>query len=152
MGNITTFQLFTLFISAIGGAIALYGFKKSNDLKRMEWLTKLYEKYYQSNQYRQGRKLLEVDNREKLNAFIILNPPDEMFVDNFNEFLYFFEYISTLWQLGHLKLEEARMLFDNNLTSMATNQQLFPYLLKHNFVELIKLLEALKKAKGIGAV
>ena len=91
MASLNAFQLLTLVISAIGGAIALIGFKKSNDLKRMEWLTKLFEKYYQSNQYREGRKLLEVAYRERLNAYLSLTPPDEMFVDTFNDFLYFFE-------------------------------------------------------------
>ncbi len=124
-------------LSSIGIIIAWVTFRQNSKLKRAEWLKSLFEKFYESSQYKEIR--WKIDN-ESIQADVDGHAElEEKLVDYLN----FFEFIGSLWKMKQLSISEVRMLFDYYLNIIKNSVFLRSYIAKYGFENLSRLLSAI---------
>jgi len=137
LNNITFFQSLQIIfwvLSLVGIFIAWRSFRQTSRLKRAEWLKSLFEKFYETDLYKQIRS--RIDNGT-IELDVVNNDPLE---DQLVDYLNFFEFIAGLWKLKQLSLQEVLLLFDYWLNKIKQSRWLDQYLKKYGFENLSMLL------------
>lgn len=138
--DIKFFQLIQIvfwILSLTGIFIAWRTFRQNTRLKRAEWLKSLFEKFYESDHYKEIR--WKIDN-SSIQQDIEKSPElEEKLVDYLN----FFEFIASLWTLNQLTRQEVLMLFEYYLKIIKDSAYLNGYLKKYGFENLAALLSEL---------
>lgn len=133
----------------IVGWNALRTFEHTVRLKRAEWLDKLHSKFYESENYKRIRRILDYQlepDYEQLERAVSRKKIDEescVLAENFVDFLNFFEYIAALRRTGQLSDEEIFMLFEYYLRLLNRRPFVVEYVKKYGFENLSQLLSKL---------
>ncbi len=137
MNDLNLFQLVQLvfwILSLAGIFIAWRTFQQNTHLKRAEWLRSLFEKFYESDHYKEIR--WKIDNGS-IQQDLEKNPAlEEKLVDYLN----FFEFIASLWTLKQLSKREVCMLFEYYLKIIKNSDYLNGYLKRYGFENLSALI------------
>ena len=135
-------------ISLAGGIIAaglaLWTFWRSAKVRRAEWLSSLHARFYETERYKHVRQVLDYQiepELTRLRAAVISNEYDDL-VEQFVDYLNFFELVASLHQLGQLKQKEIDMLFQYYLSLLSKLDFVRQYVRREDFQNLEKLLTA----------
>lgn len=132
-------------ISSIAFIITVFTYTNSIKIKKAEWLSSLSEKFYQNNHYKDIRRILDYPEKnpdfDKLKLAInrvinneyILDSKEISLLEEFVNFLNFFELMGTLEQLGQLKYNEIRLMFDYYLQLLKSMDNVESFLKHEGF-------------------
>ncbi|PWT71389.1 MAG: hypothetical protein C5B59_18190 [Bacteroidetes bacterium] len=135
--QISLFQILQIIfwlLSLVGIVIAWRTFRQNARIRRAEWLRSLFEKFYETDHYRQIRSIMDNGRIESEVA------GNEQLDDKLVDYLNFFEFIASLWKLKQLSLQEVLLLFDYWLGLIKGSNYLDAYLKKYGFENLALLL------------
>jgi hypothetical protein len=127
-----------------GGCVALATYRDTLKLRRAEWIEKLHAKFYESSTYKRIRWVLDyrpTPEYENLRKGISDQQSDDELCESFVDYLNFFEYIASLWELKQLSLAEVLMLFEYYLQLMNQEDFAVEFVEKQGFENLKKLLK-----------
>jgi hypothetical protein len=131
-----TIQIIFWAITALGVWLSWLTFKANQKIKRAEWLKSLYEKFYESDLYKEVRKWIDF---ERLDAELS-NDPGNVKEEKLTDFLNFFEFIASLEKMKQLKIDEIQDLFSYYLTRIRQSEKLMAYIRQYEFKNLDRLL------------
>lgn len=133
-----------------GGGVTVYTYWKNSSLKRAEWLYQLYQKFYEEDHYKEIRRILDYDPADDLGRlrYGIENDCECQLVEALVDYLNFFEFIATLWQLKQLTLKELSMVFQYYVLELRKHDFVMEFMHNEGFRSLPALIDALsRKAK-----
>lgn len=123
--------------SSIGVIFAVFTFYKNNQLKKAEWLKSLFEKFYESNNYKEVRRWIDFNVIEEE----LGNDTDGQKEEKFADFLNFFEFIAVLEKINQLDVKKIRYLFAYYLKLIDENNFCRKYIKENGYKNLNKFLE-----------
>lgn len=109
-----TIAFLTFLALIVGGAWALYLFRKQTLVKRADWIASLHEKFYQNSTYSAVR--LKID--QGVNIFKAETKHD----DSLTVYLNFFQYVGALVELGQLSISEVDMIFGWEINALMKHE------------------------------
>jgi hypothetical protein len=131
-------------VAFLGLAIALVNYRRSVKTKRAEWLASLHEKFFESDRYKDIRRVLDYHTEpqysELVNAIGI--GAHHVLADELYRYLNFFELLAGLRLLGQISNEEIIGLFDYDLRLIKQHEFIVAALRPQGFERLAELLEA----------
>src|SRR5213075_2951472 len=97
----------------IGGALAVWTFWRTAKVRRAEWLSSLHTKFYESTNYKHIRATLDYQTEPDFSRLqtLIVSGVHDLLVEEFVDYLNFFEFVASLCRLHQLKVGETLMLF-----------------------------------------
>ena len=119
-------------------------FENSLRHKRADLLDKLFERFYEKDLYKKIRRTLDygsVADHENLKRALADETADHQLCEGFVNYLNFFEYVASLWQLEQLSDREILMLFDYYLKLLRRIDFVWEFIRQNGFENLEKLLE-----------
>jgi len=127
----------------VGGVIALWTFWRTAKTRRAEWLSNLHAKFFEAASYKRIRRVLDSDDTDpefsKLRDEVIADRSSEV-VEEFVDFLNFFEFVASLRELGQIREREITMLFDYYLRLLCKHDFVRTYIQKNGFEQLDQFL------------
>ncbi len=137
------FQILGLIATCIGIFIAAYTFYENSKIKRGEWLTKLFEKFYENKTFGDIRRELDYGRIESyLELNNISNAENEKHQEDFINFLNFFELISVLVKKDILDNADIKDMFEYYIKSIAKNDFIKKeFITKYGFENFENLLK-----------
>jgi hypothetical protein len=144
-------------LKALGGLIAVLGFplalrtyRRSVKTRRAEWLASLHEKAFESDRYREIRRVLdyhpEPEYAELLQA--VTAQTHHVLADELYRYLNFFEFLASLRGLGQISDEEILGLFEYDLRLVKQHEFIMNVLRPQGFERLADLLTANRLLPG----
>jgi len=135
----------------IGGALAVATYWRNAKVKRAEWLSSLYAKFFESSSFKSIRRILDThENAPELQPLRTSLEADEtsQIDEDFVDYLNFFEFVASLRKLDQLKTQEISMMFHYYLRLLCKHAFVRTYIRKHDFENLDQLLtECVPEAK-----
>src|SRR5437763_6463265 len=109
-------------IAVVPALLALATYRKNARTKRAEWLSTLHAKFFESENYKRIRSILDYEQPELaiLRKLVSSGDYDEL-AELLVDYLNFFEFIASLWKLGQLDIEEVATLFEYYLTNLSAH-------------------------------
>ncbi len=144
-----TWELAANVATALGGAIAILGapfayltYLQSVRTRRAEWLSSLHESFFESERYRQIRRVLDYKPESEYNQLVqaVANGTHSPLIDEFYRYLNFFELLSSLRGLGEISDDEIIALFEYDLRMLKEHDFIISDLPDQGFERLSKLL------------
>ena len=135
--------------AGIGGAITIYIYYRNSQLQRAQWLYFLFEKFFFQSRYSEMRQILDYADEqeiERLRASIPIHA-DQQLEEKLVDYLNFFEFIASLWQLRQLPMREIRMMFDYYIRRLGDHDFVMKYLEDEGFEGLADLVVQVKKLR-----
>ncbi len=129
-------QTISFAFAAVGVLIGVFTFRKNQKIRKAEWLTKLYEKFYEQENYKEVRKWIDFNLLDKE----LKSDPDYKKEEKLADYLNFFEFIGTLERMGQLKTEEIQLLFAYYLNLLQQDARCMQYIETNKFKNLGNLL------------
>jgi hypothetical protein len=132
--------------SLCAALIAVFNYNQ----KRTEWLFKLYEKYYGTDNFREIEQILfyrDEGDLENLELALKTKRNREL-LHKIDEYLNFFELVGSLRKLRRLRLRAIKMLFLYNLTMIAKQDSLREYIKLYGYENLDSLVDEVCDQKG----
>jgi hypothetical protein len=129
-----TVQDLSQIVSALGIFIGVITYCRNLKLKRAEWLKSLFEKFYENPQYKIVRHKIDAGNE-------LIKEKDLV------DYLNFFEFVASLWKLNQIKKKEVLMLFEYYLNLLNHHPEIYQYIEKYGFENLISLLKMMGKKR-----
>lgn len=126
----------------VAGALAVLAFWRTAKVRRAEWLSSLHAKFFESPNYKHVRSVLDYEVEpefSRLQELIASGAHDEL-VEEFADYLNFFEFVASLWQLRQLKSGEVLMLFEYYLSLLYRHDFVRGYIQSQSFENLEKLI------------
>jgi hypothetical protein len=142
MGTGDVVQLLGLAFVGAGFFLAAWTFRKNTRIRRAEWLASLYDKFYENRNLKDTRALLDYPSAERDELFRCLasDPDNARALEPLVDYLNFFEFVASLWQLGQLKTEEVEMMFEYYLRDLAKKPEVMGFIEKEGFERLQALI------------
>jgi hypothetical protein len=110
-------------LAALGtGFWAVWTYHQSAKLERSRWMKELYEKFYEHDELKKTRDLLDGGDSDEISRFVHDEPPA------FTDYLNFFEFLGYLYESGQIKLEEIRGMFDYYLKNLREHPAVLNYI------------------------
>jgi hypothetical protein len=130
-------------------ALALITYRRNVKTKRAEWLLTLHTKFFESTHYKKMRHIIDYEPAEfgMLRDSIAQGGSDEL-VEDFVDYLNFFEFIASLWKLGQLNIDEVAMMFEYYLDNLASHDFIMHFVRAQGFESLAALIPAMRSRKG----
>ncbi len=119
--------------------VAVVNYRAQTRLKQAEWLKSLFEKFFESPNYKEVRVWLDYGLlHERLTvADAALRQANE---EKFTDFLNFFEFIGVLYSRKHLTFEQVYDVFDYYLKKLAEDADCREWIDQYSFEKLKALL------------
>ena len=155
------------FLSGLG-AIGLAGlafwarqsYRRQVNLEQMRWLQQLYDSFYNSDRYRAVRQVIDFDDLDQTLELLRrgdadpyqLSLPERTQLDQFTDYLNFFEWVAFLEEEGQLTFEQLDAMFKYYLTRLLEidkNRQLRKYIQSHGYEQLDRLLDRYEQDKTV---
>ena len=126
----------------VAGALAVWAFWRTAKVRRAEWLSSLHTKFFESGNYKHIRGVLDYEIEPEFSRLreLVASGAHDPLVEEFADYLNFFEFVASLWQLGQLKLKEVLMLFEYYLSLLYRHDFVRGYIQSQSFENLAKLL------------
>ncbi|HEY2375220.1 MAG TPA: hypothetical protein VGH98_04540 [Gemmatimonadaceae bacterium] len=137
-------------LKALGGIVALLGlavglvnYRRSVKTRRAEWLASLHEKFFESDRYKEVRRVLDYHSEPQYSdlANAIAAGAHHPLADELYRYLNFFELLAGLRLLGQISDEEIIGLFDYDLRLIKQHEFVATALRPQGFERLAALLE-----------
>lgn len=127
-------------LGTLGAAIyAVIVYRRNSRLERARWASSLYEKFYEREQLKEVRELLDCEsNQERVDELVLKGKAD------FTDYLNFFEYVAFLKHSKQLEVEEIEDLFGYYLACLNRHNIVLKYIKENGYERLHHLLESLK--------
>jgi hypothetical protein len=131
----------------IGGTITIYIYYWNSKLRRAEWLYSLFEKFFYQSYYADIRQLLDYCKEEQVKRLrdALRSHSDEPLEEKLVNYLNFFEFIASLWQLRQLSIMEIRMMFDYYIRRLGDHDFIIEYLQKEGYEGLLQLVKKVRQ-------
>ncbi|HXB21247.1 MAG TPA: hypothetical protein VNV88_07700 [Candidatus Solibacter sp.] len=137
-----------LFITAL---IAYKSYAHQNNLERLKWLQQLYDSFYNQDRYKSVRQKIDFNDVEGLFSLLLRSntePQSMRFeerkqLDEFTDYLNFFEWIAFLESKGQLSFEDVDSMFNyylKRVMQVDQDQQFRKYIQHAGYEKLHKLL------------
>ena len=155
------------FLSGLG-AIGLAGlafwarqsYRRQVNLEQMRWLQQLYDSFFNSDRYRAVRQVIDFDDLDQTLELLRrgdsnpyqLSLPERTQLDQFTDYLNFFEWVAFLEEEGQLTFEQVDVMFKYYLTRLLEidkNRQLRKYIQSHSYEQLDRLLDRYEQDKTV---
>ncbi len=132
-------ELVTLVAGLIAAWIAVVTYRQNVKLERGKWLKELYEKFYERDDLKRVRDLLDGNDQQAKEKLLKEESPD------FTDYLNFFEFVAYLWKTRQITLKEALGIFDYYLRSLKQNNGVAEYIENpaNGFEQLRELLKVI---------
>lgn len=155
MENIKTIVEILFFsISTVAVVVSICTYWRSVRIRRAEWLNTLSEKYYENERYKRIRRILDYRDigrgefssleriiKKLLNQEKDLDDAEITFMEEFVDYLNFFELIASFVELNQLKLKEVKLMFEYYLNMIKEIDFVVEYLEFDGFERTIALLD-----------
>ena len=137
-------------IAVVPALLALATYRKNARTKRAEWLSTLHAKFFESENYKRIRSILDYEQPELaiLRKLVSSGDYDEL-AELLVDYLNFFEFIASLWKLGQLDIEEVATLFEYYLTNLSAHDFIVDFLATYGFDNLKSLLASLARHRRV---
>jgi len=121
---------------------ALMTYARSVRTRRAEWLASLHEKFFESDRYREIRRVLDYRPEPEYADLIkaITSQSHHALADELYRYLNFFEFLAGLRGLGQISDEEIIGLFDYDLRLITQHDFIMSTLRPQGFERLADLL------------
>jgi acyl carrier protein len=133
------------FLTVIGIWLSWKTFSANQRIRRAEWLRSLFEKFYESQNYKEVRRWLDFEDllQKELGNDIthIRNDEEHLKEEKLADYLNFFEFIAALEKLKQLSLTEIKLLFAYYLEKIKQTAVCVDYIQAGNYRNLSNLLE-----------
>lgn len=133
------------FVAVVGIWLSWKTFKANQRIRRAEWLRSLFEKFYESEKYKDVRRWLDFDDlrQKELGNDIshFQNDAEHLKEEKLADYLNFFEFIAALEKLKQLSLNEIKLLFAYYLDRIKQTSICTEYIRAGNYRNLSNLLE-----------
>lgn len=129
-------------IGLLAVVIAALGYFKQSKIKKGEWLQSLFEKFYESENYKEVRKW--IDNHEIESKITLDDTQISDDEEKFTDFLNFFEFIANLESEKQVSLKDVTNLFDYYLRKIKSSPACMSWIKNYGFEKLDKLLNKIK--------
>jgi hypothetical protein len=157
-------------VSGIGALIlagtalwARKNYARQVTLEQMKWLQQLYDSFYNSERYKAVRQLIDFDDLGTTLALLKradtesgqLSLPERTQVDQFTDYLNFFEWIAFLEKEGQLTFEQVDAMFKYYVTrflQVDKNRELRKYIQQNGYEQLHRLLNRYAEIVGSGGL
>jgi hypothetical protein len=142
-------------ISAIAATAAAWyaaiTYRSNSKLRRAETLRFLFEKFYEDGRYSKVRHAIDYLNANLTEIEKALWSEQEYdIVDEFVDYLNFFEFIGGLLNLGQIENEEVVTLFDYDLGRLKNRPIMVEFIQKQGFENLTELFNIVKRVLDNG--
>lgn len=143
------FTIIGVVLTAIGVIWAVYVYRRNSNLERVKWISNLYEKFYEKDDLKIVREILDcqcTENKkskeEKKVSSIVENETKE-----FTDYLNFFELIAFLKKNKQVTIEQVDDLFGYYLNCLERHESVRIYLenIDKGYELLSEMLKELKK-------
>ena len=133
-------NIFTI-IGGLAVLFALFQYRANSRLERARWLASLYEKFYEKDNLKKVREILDIraPDSSEVDGLVREEPPD------FTDYLNFFEFVAILGKSRQLKSGEIEDLFRYYLDCLEKNKQVRDYIAMKGYEHLDKLLRSRRK-------
>lgn len=140
---LTVFRDIATIVAALAALFAIYVYFKNSRLERARWLASLYEKFYEKDQLKGVRQILDSADRDgsEINKLVTDESPE------FTDYLNFFEFVAVLEKSGQLKSNEIEGLFHYYLDCLEKSPKIREYLATKGYEHLDQYLRARTKVK-----
>jgi hypothetical protein len=130
-------------VALIGLAVALVNYRRSVRTRRAEWLASLHEKFFESDRYKEVRRVLDYHSEPQYSELVtaIAAEGHHPLADELYRYLNFFELLAGLRLLGQISDEEIIGLFDYDLRLIKQHEFVATVLRPQGFERLAALLE-----------
>ena len=120
----------------LGGLWAVWTYHRSLALQRAKWVKDLYDKFYEHDELKKVRDLIDSGNHEQIRAMVANEAPQ------FTDYLNFFEFLGYLWESKQVKTAEILGIFEYYLKNLKGNEAVAAYIADptNGFEKLQKLL------------
>ncbi|MCI0487720.1 MAG: hypothetical protein L0229_14095 [Blastocatellia bacterium] len=128
--------------SAILAALgALFIYRRNSRLERARWLSTLYDKFFESDRYKEVRDILDtIANTDRVNELVIKEEA------KFTDYLNFFEFVAILTVSKQLRHQEVDDLFNYYLECLKRHDRVREYISREeNGYERLRKLLGIKK-------
>jgi hypothetical protein len=141
MSNASWLDLVLRISTLIAGALAVWTFARTAKVRRAEWLSSLHTKFFESPNYKHIRGILDYEIEPEFSRLreLVASGAHDALVEEFADYLNFFEFVASLWQLGQLKPREVLMLFEYYLSLLYRHDFVRRYIQSQSFENLAKL-------------
>ena len=138
-------------MKALGGLLAvlsfpfaLWTYRNSVKTRRAEWLASLHEKFFESDRYKDIRRVLDYRSEPEYSNLVraIADGTHHLLADELYRYLNFFEFLAGLRGLGQISDDEIIGLFDYDLRLLKQHELIMNALRPQGFERLADLLAA----------
>jgi hypothetical protein len=141
----------TIVLAALG-LWARRNYRRQVNLEQMRWLQQLYDSFYNSDRYKEVRQLIDFDELAQTMELLRrgdsnphqLSLPERARVDQFTDYLNFFEWLAFLQEEKQLTFGQLDTMFGYYLTRLLEidkSRQLRTYIQEKGYEQLHRLLE-----------
>jgi hypothetical protein len=140
---------FLLLVGIIAPVVAVATYQRNTKTKRAEWLLALHAKFFESAHYKKMRHIIDYEPAAftTLRDCVAQGGSDEL-VEEFVDYLNFFEFIASLWKMGQLETDEVAMMFEYYLNNLGAHPFIVDFIAAQGFESLAELLPVMKSRKG----
>jgi hypothetical protein len=164
--NIRDLLPFGQLLSGVGtfvlAGLALWArqsYRRQVNLEQMRWLQQLYDSFYNSDRYKGVRQVIDFDELGQTMELLRrgeadphqLSLPERAQIDQFTDYLNFFEWLAYLEKEKQLTFQQLDTMFGYYLTRLLQvdkNRQLRKYIQEKGYEQLHRLLERYSRDKS----
>ena len=139
-------------VLALLGLWARQNYRRQVSLEQMRWLQQLYDSFYNSDRYKEVRQVIDFDELGQTMELLRrgdadphqLSLPERTKLDQFTDYLNFFEWLAYLEEEKQLTFQQLDTMFGYYLTRLSQvdrNRQLRRYILEKGYEQLHRLLD-----------
>ena len=145
-------QVVGSFLALLGGFIALFNYINSLKIKRLEWLLQLFHRYMDEKKFRRIRYIIVfrvqpeynvlkdlMENRDIRKVDRSVDEFEDSLIMDMDDYLNFFELVSTFWAKGELKRVEIETLYHDYIKYLWQIDFTHAYITSWGFESLTKL-------------
>lgn len=133
--------------SVIGIFYTLCTYRRNSQLQRAKWINSLHEKFYEKDQYKNIRQIIEYETpkldeiRKSIEKSKKGGEEESIELrDELDDYLNSFEFIASLWKMEQLTLDQVKMVFEHYIRRIAKHKFLSDYITDEGFENLNTLL------------
>ena len=134
-------------VSVIAIIFSILTYRRNSQLERAKWLNSLHEKFYEKDQYKNIRQIIEYETpkldeiRKSIEKSKKVGEEESIELrDELDDYLNFFEFIASLWKMEQLTLDQVKMVFEHYIRRIAKHKFLLDYITDEGFENLNTLL------------
>jgi gamma-glutamylcyclotransferase (GGCT)/AIG2-like uncharacterized protein YtfP len=132
----------SLIAAGVSAFLAARSYGQSVRLKRAEWLRGLHQQFYESDRYREMRRILDYESDRELSRIQknLEEGQQDAYVDQLFAYLNFFEFVAGLLTLKQVTFDDLMLLFEYHLHVIARNHTAFAQVVEGGYEKLAGLL------------